>query len=259
MDNPLKYSLTTRFKDRHILRLLDLHPGERVLDVGCGIGYLSGLAAEVGVEVCGVDMSSAALKHGASLVRRQPFACAGADQLPFPDDSFDKVIFADVIEHVPDDGAALREIWRVCRPGAKVAVATPAIEALFTETRMKTLLHGEEDQYLKNVCDGYTAEYLSRMMDEAGMHPEEVVYTNFYLVELLLGLTKLLYFAKQRRYKSQADLVRLSTSPLFELYKKVVFPIFLGIGRAEEKVLQGHCKGHCLIVGGRVEKKTRAK
>ena len=115
MDNPLKYSLTTRFKDRHILRLLAPRAGERVLDVGCGIGYLSGLAREAGARVYGVDMSPDALKSGIDMVGRQAFSCASADRLPFPDGVFDKVMFADVIEHVPDDAAALSEIRRVCK------------------------------------------------------------------------------------------------------------------------------------------------
>ena len=52
----------------------------------------------------------------------------------FEPDSVDLILLNHVIEHVPDDGAALREIWRVCRPGAKVAVATPAIEAALSNT-----------------------------------------------------------------------------------------------------------------------------
>tara|TARA_B100001094_G_C17939561_1_gene674807 strand:- start:638 stop:805 length:168 start_codon:yes stop_codon:yes gene_type:complete len=41
--NPLHFSLTTRFKKRQIFQMLDVKPKERILDVGCGIGYLSGL------------------------------------------------------------------------------------------------------------------------------------------------------------------------------------------------------------------------
>ncbi|MDE0939414.1 MAG: class I SAM-dependent methyltransferase, partial [Pirellulales bacterium] len=63
MENPLKYSLTTRFKERQILRLLDIRPGERLLDVGCGIGYLSGLASSCGAQIVGIDMSRKALVH----------------------------------------------------------------------------------------------------------------------------------------------------------------------------------------------------
>ena len=257
VDNPLKYSLTTRFKDRHILRLLAPGPGERVLDVGCGIGYLSGLACQSGAQVYGVDTSAVALKKGVVLTGHKTLSCASAEQLPFQDATFDKVIFADVIEHVSDDKAALTEILRVCKDGARVVVATPAIEAVFTETRMKTLLHGEEDHFLKNVRNGYSAEKLSELMQVASIRPREVVYTNFYLAELMLGLTKVLYYFKQRSYKTQADLIKLTRSPAFFFYKKIIFPLFLGIGRIEEKLLQGRSKGHCLIIGGQVIKEAR--
>ncbi|MBI4489905.1 MAG: methyltransferase domain-containing protein [Deltaproteobacteria bacterium] len=258
MENPLKYSLTTRFKDRHILRLLAPAPGEKVLDVGCGIGYLLGLAVQSGTRVFGIDLSPVALKKAVSFLGERTFSCASAANLPFRDGYFDKIIFADVIEHVADDGMALAEITRVCREGASIVVTTPEIEAPFTETRMKTLLHSESDELLKNIRDGYSLDKLSTLMRSRGIEVQEVVYTNFYLAELMLGLTKVCYYLKNRSYKTQADLVRTARSPLFNIYKRLVFPVFLGIGRAEEWFLQGRCKGHCLIIQGQVEKKKGA-
>ena len=49
-----------------------------------------------------------------------------ATRMPFPDGSFDRVIAAEVLEHIPDDRRALREIARVLRPGGQVAVTVPA-------------------------------------------------------------------------------------------------------------------------------------
>ena len=83
---------------------------------------------------------------------------AGAGGLPFATDSFDKVIFADVIEHVPDDHQALGEIVRVAKQGARIVISTPALEGVFTETWLKTYLHGEEDEFQKNYREGYTTE-----------------------------------------------------------------------------------------------------
>lgn len=252
-ENPLKYSLTTRFKERQILRLLDIKPGERLLDVGCGIGYLSSLARARGAEIVGIDMSHQALLHAREQVEGD-FVVAGAGGLPFAADSFDKVIFADVIEHVPDDHQALGEIVRVAKQGARIVISTPALEGVFTETWLKTYLHGEEDEFQKNYREGYTTESLQELMRDCSIENRETTYTNFFVSEILLGITKLAYASQKTRYNSQADLVDVAGSWLFKVYRTLVFPVFLGLGRIEEMAVGSWAKGHCLIVGGTVQK-----
>ncbi len=252
-ENPLKYSLTTRFKERQILRLLDIKPGERLLDVGCGIGYLSSLARACGAEIVGIDMSHQALGHARAEVKGD-FAVAAAGALPFVDNSFDKVIFADVIEHVPDDRLALSEIVRVAKTDARIVISTPALEGIFTETWLKTYLHGEQDQFQKNYREGYTTESLQELMHACAIEETHVAYTNFFLSEILLGITKLAYATKKQRYNSQADLVDVADSRLFAVYKHLVFPVFLALGRLEEFFVGRWAKGHCLIVGGSIRK-----
>lgn len=253
-ENPLKYSLTTRFKERQILRLLAIKPGERLLDVGCGIGYLSSLARSHGAEIVGIDMSHQALRHAREQVEGR-FAVAGAGGLPFATGSFDKVIFADVIEHVPDDHQALAEIVRVAKQGARIVISTPALEGVFTETWLKTYLHGEDDEFQKNYREGYTTESLQELMRDCSIENREITYTNFFLSEILLGVTKLAYGSQKTRYNSQADLVDVADSWLFKVYRRLVFPIFFGIGRIEEILIGGWVKGHCLIIGGSINKK----
>jgi ubiquinone/menaquinone biosynthesis C-methylase UbiE len=252
-ENPLKYSLTTRFKERQILRLLDIKPGDRLLDVGCGIGYLSGLAKARGAEIVGIDMSHHALAHARAQVAGG-FVNAGAGELPFAADSFDKVIFADVIEHVPDDRQALGEIVRVAKRDAQIVISTPALEGIFTETWIKTYLHGEEDEFQKNYREGYTTDSLRALMQDCAIGNTHVAYTNFVLSELLLGVTKLAYGSQKARYNSQADLVDVADSWLFKIYKHLVFPIFLALGRIEEMLIGRWAKGHCLIIEGSVLK-----
>ena len=252
-ENPLKYSLTTRFKQRQILRFLNLRPSDRLLDVGCGIGYLSGLADSSGADVVGIDMSYRALLHARDRVKGH-FANAGAGELPFADNSFDKVIFADVIEHVPDDSLALSEIVRVAKAGAVIVISTPALEGVFTETWLKTFLHGEEDEFQKNYREGYTTTSLCELMQAQSITNTQVAYTNFFLSEILLGIAKLAYVTQKERYDTQADLVDVADSWLFKVYKKVIFPVFLGVGYFEEMLVHRWAKGHCLIVGGSVHK-----
>ncbi|MFP8961276.1 methyltransferase domain-containing protein [Streptomyces nanhaiensis] len=105
-----------------------LAPGLSVLDVGCGPGTVTAdLAALVAPgEVVGVDRAedvlaearSTAAARGLGNVR---FARADVLALDFPDDSFDVVHAHQVLQHVGDPVAALREMRRVCRPGGVVA------------------------------------------------------------------------------------------------------------------------------------------
>ena len=69
-----------------------------------------------------------------------------------------------------------------------------------------------------------------------------------------MGITKLAYATQKPRYHSQADLVDVADSRLFAVYKHLVFPVFLALGRLEERLVGRWAKGHCLIVGGSVRK-----
>ena len=115
-----------------------LERGDRVLDLGCGEGrhvIAAYLAAEV--DAIGVDLSLADLKN--AQVKAEDFltdtagdeqrslglASADALRLPFADNSFDKVICSEVLEHIPDYRAALTEIRRVLKPGGLLCASVP--------------------------------------------------------------------------------------------------------------------------------------
>lgn len=120
--------------------LVHLKPGDRVLDAGCGEGVLSCLAAQRGVNVVGVDISppniAAARRLAAEWGVEVEFQEADAENLPFPDNSFDVVLSSHVLEHLPDLDAGLHELYRVSRDRALIAMPTclnPAAWALLGE------------------------------------------------------------------------------------------------------------------------------
>ena len=113
-----------------------LDPGERVLDVGCGAGTDSLVAAQmVGRDgfVAGLDMTPEMLAKAAAAAREMEatnveFVEGEAEELPFPDASFDVVISNGVIDLIPDKEAVFSEIARVLAPGGRLQVADVTIQ-----------------------------------------------------------------------------------------------------------------------------------
>jgi len=109
--------------------------GRRIVDVGCGDGWLvRGLAAR-GATVIGVDPAAGALAaaQAAEVVGAERYVSAGAADLPFADASFDVVVFFNSLHHVPADqlDRALAEALRVCMPDGIVFVQEPLASGAF--------------------------------------------------------------------------------------------------------------------------------
>lgn len=137
MRQPRLYALTTAlsFGGRRrriyddLVRQSGMTFGDRVLDVGCGPGYLARHAALVvgpGGIVEGVDPSPEAItqaRHEAPA--NASFQIAGAEQLPYPDETFDVVVSSLALHHIPPESrpAAVREMRRVLKPGGRLLIA----------------------------------------------------------------------------------------------------------------------------------------
>lgn len=108
---------------RGLLEVLDVAPGMRLLDVACGEGQLLHLAARLGLEAHGVDISPVAVSRGAA--PGVLAAVADGERLPYPDGAFDRVVSFGSLEHyeVPEAGAA--EIARVLDSGGRALFQLP--------------------------------------------------------------------------------------------------------------------------------------
>ena len=151
------------------------NPNPRILDVGCGTGAnLKMLAAYGRAE--GVDISQQAIdfchERGLDSVK-----LGAIEQLPYENNSFEIVTALDVIEHLDDDVAGLREIRRVLRPDGRVLLFVPAFMFLW----------GVQDD-VSHHRRRYTLPRLLRAVDEAGFAVEWSSYANisFFLPVLLV-------------------------------------------------------------------------
>ena len=121
------------------LDLLGVGADNTLLDMGCGGGRHAFAALRRGAQVVALDADDAELKQvwGTVTAMRQagelpPSAdCVpvqgDALHLPFADGTFDRLIAAEVLEHIPDDRSAIAELVRVLAPGGRIAVTVPAM------------------------------------------------------------------------------------------------------------------------------------
>ena len=112
----------------HCVRRLDPRPGERVLDLATGTGWTSRLLAARGAQVTGVDIAAdlvdAAKTIGQSSGLAIEYEIADAEDLPFPDASFDAIVSTFGVMFATRPEAAAKEIARVCRKGGRIALTT---------------------------------------------------------------------------------------------------------------------------------------
>ncbi|MDP1850196.1 MAG: methyltransferase domain-containing protein [Solirubrobacteraceae bacterium] len=166
----------------------------RILDAGCGSGRNMALLARRGA-VSGIELASQSLEVAQARGLGPVLPGSLDDPLPFGDDSFDLAVALDVLEHVADDGAALRELARVVAPGGRLLVTVPQYGWLW----------GEHD-VLAHHHRRYTRRTLLGRAADAGLQPERVTAFNAILLAPI-ALARLVQRAR-RRAQPASDLAR---------------------------------------------------
>ena len=139
-----------------------------ILDAGCGTGRnlieYGGLGDAVGIEPS-PDAIAFCAERGLTAIR------SGVEELPFEDDRFDLVLMLDVLEHIADDGAALRELRRVTRPGGALVLTVPAHQYLWSQ-------HDETHHHFRR----YTQPLLRERLELSSWRPAFTTYFNTALL-----------------------------------------------------------------------------
>ncbi len=141
----------------------------KLLEIGCGMGFLLAEFARDGWDVVGVEPNRGFCEF-IEEHHRLPAVPAILDEAGFPDNSFDAAIMLHVIEHVPDPVATLQGILRVLKPGGRLIMETPRYDTLM----FRLLRHRERSLSCEGHIYFYTTETLRKSCEKAGFRFEHV-------------------------------------------------------------------------------------
>lgn len=150
--------------------------GLSILDVGCGAGGNIKILGEFG-GVTGFDISEEALKFARTHGTFKNLVSGNAEYLPFADESFDLVSALDVLEHIPDDHRAIREMFRVLKKGGFALITVPTHRWLWSR-------HDQALHHLRR----YTTNELRTKLASAGFRV--VQHSHFVIPAILFLLLK---------------------------------------------------------------------
>ena len=157
---------------RAIRGALALEPGERVLDIGAGPGFLAAeMAAEVGPNgrVHGVDPSESMLAMARRREAPVEYVAGDALALPFPDEHFDAAVCTQVLEYVDDVGGALAEARRVLRPGGRLLVLDTDWDSIVWHSRDHERMGRVLAAWNEHLADPYLPRRLPGLLRGAGL------------------------------------------------------------------------------------------
>jgi ubiquinone/menaquinone biosynthesis C-methylase UbiE len=182
-----------------------LKPGDKVLEIGCGIGSVVFELSKQGYDVTGTDISNAAITYGLKKYGDIRLEVQPAETLPYEDKSFDVVLSFDLFEHIAQIDRHVSEVARVLRPGGSYLFQTPnkysnaTYETLWTKSlqwrryhpslhspgqlRRRLAKHGFETRFIKmNPINEFTRKKLKKLGPVGWI----IRHVNFRLLPLVL-------------------------------------------------------------------------
>jgi ubiquinone/menaquinone biosynthesis C-methylase UbiE len=159
-------SFIRRIEWRSIIEWVDPKEGERILDVACGMGAWDLKLAKERCKVCGVDRSEDEIKNAKRLAEMRGLPCdfviGSAEDLPYRENYFDKVVCSSSLEHFKNDVKALEEMHRVLKSNGTVVLTTDSLTyPISDELKEKH----RKNSYIMNY---YTKEKLKERLDVGG-------------------------------------------------------------------------------------------
>ena len=182
---------------------LGLQSGDKILDLGCGFGRHAFEAARRGADVVALDAGrdevegvaatfAAMVEAGELAADALNTAAVQGDalHLPFPDGSFDRVICSEVLEHIPDDIGAMRELARVLRPGGTMAITVPRFGPEIINWALSDAYHNVPGGHIRI----YRRSVLQSRLESVGLrvtghHYAHGLHSPYWWLKCLVGTT----------------------------------------------------------------------
>jgi ubiquinone/menaquinone biosynthesis C-methylase UbiE len=171
-------SVLKQRKLAEITRSLGPVDGERCLDLGSDNGVISLLLRRAGGRWASGDLTDESVGSIRGLVETDVHR-VDASSLPFADGEFDRVVVVDMLEHAPDEGAFVRELARITKPGGRLVVNTPHLK----RTLLRRVRHaiGQTDEKHGHLRPGYTPDGLRALLAAHGFEwQDHRTYSRFF-------------------------------------------------------------------------------
>lgn len=236
MENPMKYNIATRAQEKCVVEAIVPKQTDKVLDVGCGLGYLT---SKIQGTVYGIDLDVGALEF-ANRKYDASFIVGDALNLPFKDYEFNHILAMGIVEHVPDDRLFMKEMKRVIKDNGTLVLSTPTLEGIVKPTRT---CHEKGGQY--HYKDNYSEGELISLVKDGGFINLEVGYTLSFFTRIAIEGIKAIYNIINPSFEKQSDVLKDVGTFKFKIYR-AFFPFILVLIKLDD-FLSRFIKGSCII------------
>lgn len=186
----LRQTPWTQLRLRALVELVEPAPGDRIVDLGCAAGALTHFFSGLGATVTGIDSEAKAIEKARSLFPDLEFVQADVAELPLPDESLDKAVAGDLVEHLgePTLRAMLGEVRRVLVPGGTLSIYTPNPKHLIERLKARNLILAQNPTHIGL----RTSKGLVAILGESGFAVDRDVWTESFFrglrtIERILG------------------------------------------------------------------------
>lgn len=240
-----------------ITSLLGSTKNEYCLDIGSDNGIISYLLRKRGGRWKSADLDQQTVSSIRELVGSEVFQIDGI-RTPFHDEEFDRVVIVDFLEHIPQDRAFIKELFRITKPGGVLILNVPNVKnSLLRKLRLAV---GQTDERHGHLRPGYTIESIRGMLGDSFSVQGFRTYSKFFSELVDTGVRASLDFLKRRKKQSPKGTVMTATDvdqfkTTFQLYS-CLYPLLKTFSYLDS--LLRFSSGYMLIVKATVNKERPA-